>query len=103
MSPSPTFEEYEVLRRLGGGNMGIVYLAVRHDTGQQVAIKVVSGGQTQEEQEKILIERDGAQLQQSISAIDPDHIVGVNRFLFRKGNLIVEMEYVSGDNLGEVM
>lgn len=103
MSPCPSFEEYEIIRRLGGGNMGVVYLAVRHDTGQQVAIKVVSGGQSQEEQEKIVIERDGAQLQQRIAQVDPLHIVAVNRLLFRKSNLIVEMEYVSGDNLGEVI
>jgi len=103
MSPSPSFEEYEIIRKLGSGNMGVVYLAVRADTGQQVAIKVVSGGQSQEEQEKIVIERDGAHLQQRIAQVDPLHIVGVNRFLFRKGNLIVEMEYVSGDNLGDVI
>ena len=103
MTPAPTFDEYEVIRKLGGGNMGVVYLAVRKDTGQQVAIKVVTGGQSQEEQEKIIIERDGAQLQQRIAQTDPAHIVAVNRFLFRKGSLIVEMEYVSGDNLGDVI
>src|SRR5580658_8921607 len=103
MSPSPSFEEYEVIRRLGGGNMGVVYLAVRQDTGQQVAIKVVTGGQSQEEQEKIIIERDGAQLQQRIAQAAPLHIVAATRLLFRKGNLIVEMEYVSGDNLGDVI
>ena len=103
MSPSPDFEEYNVIRRLGGGNMGTVYLAVRHDTGQQVAIKVVPGGQSQEDQEKIIIEKDGAKLQQTIAPADPEHIVAVNRHLFRKSSLIVEMEYVSADNLGELI
>ena len=103
MSPCPSFEGYEIIRKLGGGSMGVVYLAVRKDTGQQVAIKVVSGGQTMEEEEKITIERDGADLQQRIAKADPVHIVAVNRFLLHDGDLIVEMEYVSGDNLGEVI
>ncbi len=106
MSPSLSFDEYEILRRLGGGNhgrRGLSLLGLRQDTGQQVAIKIVTGGQSREEQEKIVIERDGAQLQQRIAQADPLHIVAVNRFLFRKGNLIIEMEYVSGDNLGDVI
>jgi tetratricopeptide (TPR) repeat protein len=103
MTPGVAFEGYEVIRKLGGGNMGVVYLAVRQDTGQQVAIKVVSGGHSQDEQEKIAIERDGATLQQRIARTDPLHIVAVNRLLYRNGDLIVEMEYVSGENLGEVI
>ena len=103
MSPCPTIEGYELIRRLGGGNMGVVYLAVREDTGQQVALKVVSGSRSQEDQEKIAIEKAGAELQQRIAPAAPLHIVAVNRVLFRNSDLIVEMEYVSGDNLGEVM
>lgn len=103
MSPCPSFEGYEIIRKLGGGSMGVVYLAVRYDTGQQVAIKVVSGGKTLEEEEKITFERDGADLQQRIAQADPEHIVGVNRFLLHDGDLIIEMEYVPGDNLGEVI
>ncbi len=41
--------------------------------------------------------------QQRIAQADPLHIVAVNRFHFRNPNLIVEMEYVSGDNLGDVI
>ena len=44
MTPGVTIDGYEIIRRLGGGNMGVVYLALRVETGQQVAIKVVSGG-----------------------------------------------------------
>jgi serine/threonine protein kinase len=68
-----------------------------------VAIKVVSGGRSQDEQERIAIEREGAQIQQRIAQGDPLHIVAVNRLLFRKGDLIVEMEFVPGESLAEVI
>jgi serine/threonine protein kinase len=103
MSPCPTIEGYDVVRKLGGGNMGTVYLAFREEDGRQVAIKVVSGGRSQEDEEKIAIEKNGAELQQRIRHAAPLHIVGVNRILFRNGDLILEMEYVSGDNLGELL
>jgi serine/threonine protein kinase len=103
MTPGVIIGGYEIIRRLGGGNMGVVYLAVRIDTGQQVAIKVVSGGRSQEDQEKITIERNGAELQERIAHVAPMHIVGVNRLLFQNGDLIVEMEYVPGESLAEVL
>ncbi len=45
MNPSTHYGDYLIIRRIGSGNMGIVYLATRTDTGQQVAIKVINGGQ----------------------------------------------------------
>jgi len=103
MTPQIAIDGYEIIRRLGGGNMGVVYLAVRIDTGQQVAIKIISGGRSHEDDEKIAIEKNGAELQQRIAHLAPFHIVAVNRLQFQNSDLIVEMEYVPGESLGEIL
>ena len=84
--------------------MGTVYLALREDIGQQIALKIVRGGDSAEAAERIAVESEGAELQQKLSSNgthDP-RVVAVNR-IFRTGpNLAIE-EYVQGEDLYKVL
>jgi eukaryotic-like serine/threonine-protein kinase len=102
MNPSTRYGDYVIIRRIGSGNMGIVYLAIRTDTGQQVAIKVINGGHSSEDQERIELEENGAKVQQAVPA-EESRVVTVNRVQRFEGDLIIEMEYVQGDDLAKAM
>jgi hypothetical protein len=94
--------DYDLIRQLGTGNMGIVWVATRRETGQQVALKVVKGGDTDEDRERIEIEKAGAEMQQEIAKKDR-RVVAVNRLLRYGGDLLIEMELVSGGDLSTVI
>ncbi len=102
MNPSTRYGDYVIIRRIGSGNMGIVYLAIRTDTGQQVAIKIINGGHSSEDQERIELEENGAKVQQAVPA-EEARVVTVNRVQRFEGDLIIEMEYVQGDDLAKAM
>src|SRR5260370_32365355 len=102
MNPSTQYGDYVIIRRIGSGNMGIVYLATRTDTGQQVAIKVINGGHSSDDQERIALEENGAKVQQAVPAED-ERVVTVNRIQRVDGDLVIEMEYVQGDDLAKAM
>src|SRR5260370_13376728 len=102
MNPSTQYGDYVIVRRIGSGNMGIVYLATRTDTGKQVAIKVINGGHSSDDQERIALEENGAKVQQAIPA-EESRVVTVNRVQRFDGDLVIEMEYVQGDDLAKAM
>jgi len=102
MNPSTRYGNYVIIRRVGSGNMGIVYLASRTDTGQQVAIKVINGGPSSDDLERIELEENGAKVQQAVPK-EEARVVAVNRVQRFDGDLIIEMEYVQGDDLAKVM
>ena len=102
MNPSTQYGDYLIVRRIGSGNMGIVYLATRMDTGQQVAIKVINGGHSSDDLERIALEENGAKVQQAVPA-EEERVVTVNRIQRVDGDLVIEMEYVQGDDLAKAM
>ncbi len=97
-----TFERYRIIREIGSGSMGKVYLATRDDTGRQVALKIVEGGLYPEDQERVTIERQGAELQQELAGKDT-HIVPVHRVVGEGHCLGIEMEYIDGEDLYMVL
>jgi serine/threonine protein kinase/tetratricopeptide (TPR) repeat protein len=101
MNSGERYGEYDIIRPLGQGSMGVVYLALRRDTGQQVALKVVAFTNP-DSQEHIEAEKRGAQLQQQIAQED-SRVVVVNRILFHELDLNVEMEYVEGSDLFDLI
>lgn len=97
MNQGDRFGEYTIVRRLGRGSMGDVYLAV-NGAGEQVALKVVYRGPEPEDREIVEAERVGAELQKQLAAVDR-RVVRVNGAGFLDHSLAVEMEYVEGEDL----
>lgn len=102
MNPSTRYGDYVIIRTIGRGNMGIVYLASRTDTGQQVAIKVINGGPSTDDLERIALEENGAKVQQAVPK-EEARVVAVSRVQRFNGDLVIEMEYVQGDHLAKAM
>src|SRR6266849_469058 len=104
MTPGQTYDRYQILREVGGGSMGKVYLALRQDTGQQIALKIVRGGDSPEALERIAVEKGGAELQQKLSnnGLRDARIVAVQRIFQQGPDLAIEMEYVEGEDLYKV-
>ncbi len=107
MSPSPTnshsaYDRYQMIRVLGHGAMGTVYLATDTVSGTQVALKIVYHGTDRDDKDVLAAERLGAELQQRVSAID-SRVCGVHRYFEHNSDLYIEMEYVEGDDLSTIL
>jgi predicted Ser/Thr protein kinase/tetratricopeptide (TPR) repeat protein len=102
MNPGDRYGDYDLMHELGRGSMGIVFLATCRETGQQVALKVVPFSSSEASAEHIEAEKRGAELQQKIAKEDP-RVVVVNRILFTNQDLNVEMEYVEGRDLFDLI
>jgi predicted Ser/Thr protein kinase len=85
-------ERYEIRRRLGGGAMGVVYLA--HDTqlDRPVALKLLH---------RRSIEGDGPALEEarSLAQVRHPNVVTVFDAALHRGRLCIVMEYVDGETL----
>jgi len=69
VSPGSTCDRYQIVRMLGHGAMGTVYLAT--DTGlNEIALKIVHCGRDRDDREIAAAERLGAELQKRLAAID---------------------------------
>ncbi len=102
MTAGQTFERYQIIRQIGRGSMGTVYLAVRQDTGQQIALKIVNGGPHEEDKERIAVEETGAKLQQELGGNGTPReprMISVHRVFHSGDDLGIEMEYVEGEDL----
>jgi serine/threonine protein kinase len=93
-------DRYEILRRLGGGAIGDVYLAAdRHLSNREVALKILSraiegGPHAREISSRFLLEA------QALAAIRDDHVVSIlNYGVMSSGTPYLVMEYLAGESL----
>ncbi len=86
---------YEIVQRLGRGGMGMVFLALDHRTGEQVALKCVLPQYLNKEAVLLRFERE-VEIARKI-----DHPCVVKIFdAWRWNNMLMyTMEYVAGENL----
>lgn len=92
-APAPEhIGEYRVIRELGRGGMGVVYLADHRELGQRAAVKVIKRGMdTDEVQRRFRIER------QVLAALEHPHIARLlNGGTTDDGRPYFVMEYVDG-------
>lgn len=83
---------YVVLRRLGKGGMGLVYLAYDGDLDRKVAVKVVRGSVQREPLVRERVIREA----QSLAQVAHPNIVHVYEVGHREGEIFIAMEYVPG-------
>jgi len=98
LSAPPEVEGYEVLRVLGEGGMGVVYLArQKHAVQRQVALKIVKPGMDS----KQVITRFEAE-RQALALLDHPNIAQVyGAGTTKDGHPYFSMEYVSGSPITE--
>lgn len=102
MNAGDRYGQYQIIRLIGRGAMGDVYLA--HDSAAQrdVALKVVYQGPEPEDREILDAERLGAELQRRLSGVD-GRVVTVNKYGELAGDLFIDMEFVEGEDLSVVL
>ncbi len=94
-----TFAGYRVLRQLGSGGMGEVYLVQHPRLPRQEALKVLRPEFSQDEsfRERFIREADLA------SGLRHPHIVGIHDRGEHDGLLWIAMDYVEGSDLGQLL
>ncbi len=91
---------YRIVRKLGSGAMGSVYLAIQETLGREVAIKVLLPEMDQDGDgvSRFLLEARAA------GRVDHPNVVSVFDFgRDPKGNYFLVMEYVTGQLLGDLI
>ncbi|MBI1944567.1 MAG: serine/threonine protein kinase [Deltaproteobacteria bacterium] len=89
-------DRYRISRRLGGGGMGTVYVAVQEPLGREVALKVVRRELAKDAHTLERFRREAL----SLSQAHHPHIVALYDFGdLADGALFLAMELVKGDNL----
>ncbi len=98
-STKPALRGYEIVRELGRGGMGTVYLARQADLDREVAIKVLphSFGLSASSRQRFLEEA------KALARVQHDNIVGIHRIVDDGDLLAFEMEFVDGPSLQEVL
>ncbi len=90
---------YRILRRLGGGGMGVVYLAVQESLGREVALKVMRSGFALRGKSKKRFKREI----EAISAIDHPGVCTVYEAGEADGLPYLAMRHIEGESLAEIL
>jgi serine/threonine-protein kinase len=93
-----TIPGYQIIRELGRGGMGVVYVAVRVLDGALVALKTIQPAQaaTRLQTERFLREAS------ILGQLDHPHIVSFLEMVETEGMLYFAMDYVSGPDVAEL-
>src|SRR6185503_4603025 len=90
-----TISHYRILRKLGEGGMGEVYLAQDTTLSRKVAIKFLSPYSIAGEQARKRLLREA----KAAAALDHPHICGVHEVGEEAGYSFIVMQYVEGETL----
>lgn len=91
--------KYDILRRLGQGAMGEVFLAKDPLIGREVAIKTIAPGQAQGEEARERFLREA----RAAGQLSHPNLVTIHEFGEDQGLLYLVMEYVPGEDLFGLM
>ncbi len=95
--PGQSIGKYSVVRELGRGSMGVVYLAEDTRLRRNVALKILSGTLSHDAGFRERFEKEA----RSIASLDHPNIVRVHAFEPLDGLLAIEMELVEGGSLAD--
>lgn len=93
----PSIAAYKMMRLLGKGGMGSVYLAEDHALKRQVAIKIISEKLAQDTLGRNRFAREA----RAMATLDHPHVVHFHSFEEFSGQPYIVMEYVEGETLAE--
>jgi serine/threonine-protein kinase len=95
MKQDQGYERYRILKKLGQGGMGVVYLAMDERLGRQVAWKVLPShlSADQEFQKRLLREA------RAVAALANPHIVAIYDIVTEVNQCYITMEYIDGFTL----
>ncbi len=96
---APSIPGYTVVRRIGKGGMGTVYLARDDTLGRKVAIKFVSGFVHGDRPARRLFLSEA----KAMAAVSHANVVHVYTFGESEGVPYIVMEYVEGQSLGRLL
>ena len=99
MVPGTQLNHYKILRELGRGGMGVVYLAKQHELERTVAVKMIRSGMLADEGE---VKRFYTEAQ-AAARLRHRGIVGVHQFGRRAGHHFFSMEYIRGTDLKQLI
>jgi serine/threonine-protein kinase len=88
---------YRLLRQLGAGGMGEVYLADDLRLGRKVAVKLLPAELTRDEEAKRRLLREA----RSVAALDHPNVCTVHEVNEEDGRMYVVMQYVEGETLAD--
>lgn len=95
MAPS----RYEIVRKLGEGGMGIVYLAKDTKLSRDVALKVLPSKLSQNDELRMRFVREA----RAVAALSHKNIVGVYDIGEEWGESFIAMEFIEGKSLRDVL
>jgi serine/threonine-protein kinase len=90
---------YRILGRIGGGGMGEVYRIEHVRMGKIAAMKMIHGVLARDKEMRLRFRREA----QAVSRLTHIHTVQVFDFGQHKESMYLVMEYVRGEDLGEVL
>ncbi|NIA14494.1 MAG: protein kinase [Nitrospiraceae bacterium] len=95
LAPGKRFGKYRILRHIGRGGMGVVYLAEDSDLGRRIALKVLDRDVTSSED----FEDRFRQEARVIAALDHPNIVIIHTLERVGDEIAIDMAYVDGGSL----
>ena len=95
MAPS----RYEIVRKLGEGGMGIVYLAKDTKLSRDVALKVLPAKLSQNDELRMRFVREA----RAVAALSHKNIVGVYDIGEEWGESFIAMEFIQGKSLRDIL
>src|SRR5713226_6067416 len=96
-APERQLGHYVIVRQLGAGGMGEVYLADDTRLGRKVAIKLLPSDLTRDEEAKRRLLREA----RSAAALDHSNVCAVYEVNEEDGRMYVVMQYVEGETLAD--
>jgi len=94
-----TFHHYTIVKKLGEGGMGLVYLADDTSLDRKVALKFLPESLQQDPTARKLFLREA----KSAAALDHPFICNIFQVGEEDGTVFIAMEYVQGETLKDVM
>ncbi len=91
----PDIPGYRIVRKLGEGGMGVVYLAQQVELGRKVALKILAPGLARD---RSLIERFRREAR-LLARVHHPSIVSIHELLEQDGRFCIVMHYVDGGTL----